>query len=141
MEEAVEHFHKQVSEVIPQQIDRFVEEVKSKDPETAEKIKKLKAELSELKGDILKLYEEIKKPVLEKFNEVKDEVAIKTKPIIKRYTPIVKDLEVSVKNYILYTLILYLKQLLLFYVFRRLFWLSFPKRRKKSRKIKTQDFT
>jgi len=93
VEESVEKFHKQVCDIIPQQIDRFVEEFKSKDPETAEKIKKLKAELSELKVDIIKLYEEIKKPVLERFNEVKEEVLTKTKPIVKRYTPIIKDIE------------------------------------------------
>jgi len=52
-----------------------------------------------LKEDLLKLYEEIKKPVLEHFNEIKDEVKTKTKPIVKRWTPIVKDIEVSVDNY------------------------------------------
>jgi len=55
----------------------------------------LKAELIELKADLLKLYEELKKPVLERYNEVKDEVVVKTKPIVKRWTPIVKDVEVS----------------------------------------------
>jgi len=54
-----------------------------------------------LKEDLLKLYEEIKKPVLERFNEIKDEVRTKTKPIVKRWTPIVKDIEVSVDDLVL----------------------------------------
>lgn len=54
-----------------------------------------------MKEDLLKLYEEIKKPVLERFNEIKDEVRTKTKPIVKRWTPIVKDVEVSVDDLVL----------------------------------------
>jgi len=72
------------------------EELKARDPEIGEKVKKLKAELSDLKEDLIKLYEEIKKPFLERFNELRDEVRVKTKPIVKRWTPNVKDIEVSV---------------------------------------------
>jgi uncharacterized coiled-coil DUF342 family protein len=93
IEEIVEKYNKQICEFIPQQIDRIVEELKSKDPEIAEKVKRLKVELSELKADLLKLYEEMKKPILERFNEVKEEVISKSKPIVKRWTPIVKDIE------------------------------------------------
>lgn len=74
------------------------EELKARDPEIGEKVKKLKAELGDLKEDLLKLYEEIKKPFLERFNELRDDIRIKTKPIVKRWTPIVKDVEVSVDD-------------------------------------------
>jgi len=77
------------------------EELKAKDSEIGEKVKKLKAELAELKEDLLKLYEEIKKPFLERFHELKDEIRTKTKPIVKRWTPIVKDIEVSFNDLIL----------------------------------------
>lgn len=73
----------------------MTEELKSRDPEIGEKIKKLKAELSDLVQDILKLFEEIKKPAIERFNELKDEFRVKTKPVVKRWIPIIKDVEVS----------------------------------------------
>lgn len=94
-EESFEKFGKQVCEVIPKQYDRLIEELKVNDPELAEKVKKLRTELTHLKEDLIKLYEELKKPILERFNEVKDEVISKTKPIVKRWTPLVKDFEVS----------------------------------------------
>jgi len=85
-------------DVVQQQIERVSEELKARDPEIGEKVKKLKAELAELKEDLMKLYEEIKKPFLERFNELRDDIRIKTKPIVKRWTPIVKDIEVSVST-------------------------------------------
>jgi len=83
-------------DVVQQQIERVSEELKARDPEIGEKVKKLKAELADLKEDLMKLYEEIKKPFLERFYELRDDIRIKTKPIVKRWTPIVKDIEVSV---------------------------------------------
>lgn len=94
-EEVLEKSYKQVSEIIPKQVDRLVEELKSKDPEIAEKAKRLRAEFATLKEDLVKLFDELKKPVVNKYNEVKDEFLAKTRPIIKRWTPIVKDIEVS----------------------------------------------
>lgn len=88
-------------DVVQQQIDRVSEELKARDPEIGEKVKKLKAELADLKEDLLKLYEEIKKPFLERFNELRDDIRIKTKPIVKRWTPIIKDIEVSVDDLVL----------------------------------------
>jgi len=93
VEESLEKFCKQVNEVIPKTIDKLVEEIKTKDPETAEKIKKLRVEVIQLKEDLIKVYEEIKKPLLQHFNELKEDVITKTKPIVKRWTPIVKDIE------------------------------------------------
>lgn len=43
----------------------------------------------------MKVYEELKKPFLDRYNELKDEFIVKTKPIVKRWTPIIKDIEVS----------------------------------------------
>eukprot|EP00102_Acyrthosiphon_pisum_P023202 XP_016660412.1 PREDICTED: uncharacterized protein LOC107883924 [Acyrthosiphon pisum] len=80
-------------DVVQQQIERVGEELKARDPEIGEKVKKLKAELADLKEDLMKLYEEIKKPFLESFNELRDDIRIKTKPIVKRWTPIVNDIE------------------------------------------------
>lgn len=88
-----------MNEVIPKTIDKLVEEIKTKDPETAEKIKKLRVEVIQLKEDLIKVYEEIKKPLLQHFNELKEDVITKTKPIVKRWTPIVKDIEVSVTDF------------------------------------------
>lgn len=98
LEEVFEKFGKQVCEVIPKQFERLIDELKAKDPEVAEKVKKLRAELVQLKDDLIKLYEETKKPVLDRYNEIKDEVISKSKPIVKRYTPLVKDIEVSDKS-------------------------------------------
>ncbi|XP_029341230.1 uncharacterized protein LOC100569226 [Acyrthosiphon pisum] len=101
-------------DVVQQQIERVNEELKARDPEICEKleklkaeladlkedliklyeeIKKLKAELADLKEDLIKLYEEIKKLFLKRFNELRDDIRIKTKPIVKRWTPIIKDIE------------------------------------------------
>lgn len=46
----------------------------------------------------MKVYEELKKPFLDRYNELKDEFIVKTKPIVKRWTPIIKDIEVSGKE-------------------------------------------
>lgn len=95
-EDNLEKFCKHISEVVPKQVDRLIEEIKARDPELAEKIRKLKEEFIQLKEDLIRLYEEMKKPVLHHFHEVKDEFNAKSKPIVKRWTPIVKDVEVSV---------------------------------------------
>lgn len=86
----------QLSDFIPKQINKLTEEIKARDPELAEKIKKLKTELMQLKEDLIKLIEDIKKPVLERYNELKEEAITKSKPIVKRWTPIIKDVEVGV---------------------------------------------
>ncbi|XP_008189437.1 uncharacterized protein LOC103311563, partial [Acyrthosiphon pisum] len=86
-------FQKQMCDVVQQQIERVNEELKARDPEICEKLEKLKAELADLKEDLIKLYEEIKKLFLKSFNELRDDIRIKTKPIVKRWTPIIKDIE------------------------------------------------
>lgn len=50
-----------------------------------------------MKNDLTKLYEEIKKPIVDKYKEVREEFVTKLKPVVKHLTPIIKDIEVSVK--------------------------------------------
>eukprot|EP00102_Acyrthosiphon_pisum_P027589 XP_016664799.1 PREDICTED: uncharacterized protein LOC103311525 [Acyrthosiphon pisum] len=97
--ESVEKFQKQMCDVVQQQIERVGEELKARNPEIGKKVKKLKAELFDLKEDLMKLYEEIKKPFLERFNELRDDIRIKTIPIVKRWTLIFKDIELR-RDYI-----------------------------------------
>lgn len=98
MEESLEKFQKQLYEVIPNQIDRLVNELKARDPQVAEKVKLLRTEFIELKESILALYEDLKKKLIENYNILKDEAISKAKPIAKRLTPIIKDVEVSVNS-------------------------------------------
>ncbi|XP_050536050.1 uncharacterized protein LOC126902628 [Daktulosphaira vitifoliae] len=92
-EENLDKFQKQIFEFLPKHIDQAIDEMKMKNPELAEKLKKLKYELTELKEDICKLFEELKKPFIERYNELRDEFYSKSKPIAKRLTPILKDIE------------------------------------------------
>lgn len=83
----------QICEFIPKQINRLSEEIKARDPELAEKIKKLKEDFTHLKEELMKLIEDIKKPALAHYNELKEEVIAKSKPIVKRWTPAIKNVE------------------------------------------------
>lgn len=85
-------------EVIPSQFDRLYNELKEKDPKVAENLKHLKAEFVNLKESIMAMYESLKKKFIENYNTLKDEASFKAKPIIKRLTPLIKDVEVSVEE-------------------------------------------
>lgn len=76
----------------------MIDDLKARDPELAEKVKKLKAEFSELKKDICKLYDELKKPIIDSYKNIKEDLINKLKPIAKQWTPIIKDIEVSAKR-------------------------------------------
>jgi hypothetical protein len=98
LEECLEKFRKQLYEVIPNQIDRLIDELKEKDPKAAENVKHLKEELINLKEKFIALYESLKKKFIENYSMLKDEAFLKAKPIFKRLTPLIKDVEVSVKE-------------------------------------------